>query len=539
MTSTIFLSEIISTRSERLTQLKEMPPDLNLNLSPSNLHPPGLLPFLKHARSHFLPTIRNGNATQSPIYVLGNQSADLDSIISAILYSYFFSRSADSERRGYVPLVNLPEVPSGPQLRRLRPEFACALELSVSSSSSTLSMQKNKSGNDKDGEDGIVKLLREHIITVSDLREGLVSSLEGTEEKKKLELDCVMVDWNNLPYKSRPDGKEEEGKGSIDGLSDLVTFTVNGCIDHRPDEGFVPPVERLPQGNPRVIVPGPGSCTSLIIREIRERGLWPSSTSSSLTEAQGQQQINDDDGEKGKWEVHLAKLALASILIDTTNLTAEGKVTDVDREAVFFLTERISSSFASGGAGEWDRTAYFEQIQYAKAHSLDWLTIDEILGRDYKDWTESSASSGERRIIGVASVVRPLNWIVDKARDDDDESANAGDDELKLFLDKLKKFALERGLDVVSVMTAFNSEDSDGEGQFSRELLVWGLKEDYNDTLAKFTETSKERLGLQKWNDFPIEGSHGYTGGLYIWHQRNVSQSRKQVAPLLRGAFTK
>lgn len=517
-----------------------MPPDLNLNLSPSNLNSPGLLPFLKHARSHFLPIIRNGIATQSPIFVLGNQSADLDSIISAILYSYFFSRSTDSEKRGYVPLVNLPDVPSGPELRRLRPEFASALELSVSSSSTTLSTQKNKPGKEKDGEDGIVKLLREHIITVSDLREGLSLSpdLEKEEtEKKKLELDCVMVDWNNLPHK--PSQQKEEGKGSIDGLSDLVTFTVNGCIDHRLDEGFVPQLERLPQGNPRVIISGPGSCTSLIVREIRERGLWPSSPSSSVTESQGQQQqhIASEDGGEGKWEVHLAKLALASILIDTTNLTAEGKVTDVDRDAVSFLTERISS-FSAGGAGEWDRTAYFEQIQYAKAHSLDWLTVDEILGRDYKDWTESSPSSGEKRVIGIASVVRPLKWIVDKAKDEDDDSTNTGGEELQLFLDKLKKFALERRLDVVSVMTAFNSEDGDGEGQFSRELLVWGLEDVYNDTLAKFAGISKEQLGLQKWNDFPIEGSHEYTGGLYIWQQGNVSQSRKQVAPLLRQAFT-
>jgi exopolyphosphatase len=403
-------------------------------------------------------------------------------------------------------------------------------------------MQKKKA-KDKDAEDGLVKLLREHIITVADLREGLSSSLEEAEKKKekkkkkKLELDCVMVDWNNLPHKP----SQEEGKGSIDGLSDLVTFTVNGCIDHRPDEGFVVPLEQLPQGNPRVITSGPGSCTSLIVREIRERGLWPISPSSMDAGQRQEQHVDNKEG--SKWEVQLAKLALASILIDTTNLTAEGKVTDVDRDAVSFLTERISSSSSSsssGGGDEWDRTAYFERIQYAKAHSLDWLTVDEILGRDYKDWTESTPSA-EKRVIGIASVVRPLSWIIGKARDEDEESnANTkrNDDDLKVFLDKLKKFALERRLDVVSVMTAFNSEDGDGEGQFARELLVWGLKDDYNETLEKFAITAREQLGLQKWKHFPIECNHEYTGGLYIWQQGNVSQSRKQVAPLLREAFT-
>lgn len=433
-----------------------------------------------------------------------------------------------------MPLVNLPDVPSGPELRRLRPEFACALELSVSSSSSssTLPMQK-KTGSDKDGEDGIVKLLREHIITVADLREGLLSSRDETEKGEKLELDCVMVDWNNLPHK--PSQPQQEGKGSIDGLSDLVTFAVKGCIDHRPDEGFVPPLERLPPGNPRVIVSGPGSCTSLIVREIRERGLWPS-FSAVDGERQKQEQAHHAGGEEGKWEVQLAKLALASILIDTTNLTAEGKVTDVDRDAVSFLTERISS-LSSGGSGEWDRTAYFEQIQYAKAHSLDWLTVDEILGRDYKDWTESTPSA-QKMVIGIASVVRPLKWIIQKARDEDDDSTKTENGELKSFLESLKKFALERRLDVISVMTAFNADDGEG-GQFARQLLVWGLKDDHNDKLAKFAETSKEQLRLQKWNDFPFAGTDEYAGGLYIWQQGNVSQSRKQVAPLLREAFTR
>ncbi|EED17892.1 exopolyphosphatase, putative [Talaromyces stipitatus ATCC 10500] len=502
-----------------------MPQDTSMNLGPSHITSSGLLPFLKHARHHFLPTIRNGITTYSPIYVLGNQSADLDSIISAILYSY-------------VPLVNLTDVRGGSGLRRLRPEFACALELAVSSSSSSTASTEGK--RDKDGEDGIVQLLKEHILTVADLREGLLSSPDvvntDAEPKKmgnKLELDCVMVDWNNLPHKTSP--QEEQGKGSIDGLSDLVSFTVTGCIDHRPDEGFVPPLGRLPEGSPRVIISGPGSCTSLVIREIRERVLWP--VSSSEVHEERQRQHVSEGSEEGDWEVQLAKLALASILIDTTNLTAEGKVTDVDREAASFLTERISSSSPTGGGGkEWDRDSFFQKIQYAKAHSLDWLTVDEMLGRDYKDWTETTPS-GDKKVIGIASVVRPLNWIIDKGEDEDDKSTTA-DDNLKSFLGKLKKFALERHLDVISVMTAFNTEDDGKEERFARELLVWGLEDDNSDALEKFANTAKKQLGLQKWNEFPIEGSHEYSGRLYIWKQGNVSQSRKQVAPLLRRAFT-
>jgi exopolyphosphatase len=489
-----------------------MPPDVNLH---SNT---GLLPFLKHARRHFLLAARNGATPHSTVYVMGNQSADLDSMISAIVYSYFFSR-VDKDKRGYVPLVNLPDVPSGPELRRLRPEFACALELSISSSSTPPPAIKNS-------EDGIVHLLKEHIVTVATLRDALLSASSAADKdpNSRLDLDCVLVDWNSLPQKA-----PGAGKGSIDGLSDLVTFSVTGCIDHHVDEGFVPPLHSLPGRNPRVIELGPGSCTSLVIREIQQRGLWPSS---STVGGETRQRVDehDDNG-----DVQVAKLALAAILIDTTNLTAEGKVTDADREAVSFLTERISSSSAPGAGKEWNRDAFFEQISYAKAHSLDWLTVDEILGRDYKDWVEST-TAGANRVVGIASVVRPLEWIISKANEEDNNKSGSNNQSLEPFLNKLKQFATEKQLDVASVMTAFTSED-DEAGGFARELLVWGLNGGSEEYIQRFTSVAKEQLDLQEWNDFPVEGSQEYTGNLFVWKQGNLAKSRKQVAPLLREAI--
>lgn len=516
-----------------------MPPDFSLQIfGPSNGHTAGLLSFLKHARHQSIHTIRNGviSSPHSPIYVMGNQSADLDSIISAIVYSYFFSRiDVKDNKRGYVPLVNLPDVPSGPELRRLRPEFACALELSISSKGSASAPQENEK-KEKDG-DSIVKMLKEHIVTVADLRRELVSSGAAEnnddmkkDQKSKLEIDCVLVDWNSLPHRTSKDGKELMGKGSIDGLDHLVNFSVIGSIDHHADEHFVPASEDLPNGNPRVILLGPGSCTSLVIREIQQRGLWPNS-STSVAGGTRSESKHEEHG-----EIELAKLALAAILIDTNNLTAEGKVTSIDRDAVSFLTERISSSSAGGGKN-WDRGNFFEQIQYAKAHSLDWLTIEEILGRDYKDWSEFSPS-GDKRVIGIASVVRPLSWITSKARDQKEEGHNESDNNsLELFLDELKNFAIGKKLDVVSAMTAF--ESGDNERRFARELLVWDINADCDEKLELFANSAKEQLGLQKWNDFPAEGKQKEgTGRLYIWQQGDVAKSRKQVAPLLRDVFT-
>lgn len=480
---------------------------------------------------------------------MGNQSADLDSMISAIVYSYFFSRM-DKAKRGrgrdyyYVPLVNIPDVPSGPELRRLRPEFACALELSVSSESTTRDR-------DKGGDDGIVQLLKEHVLTVADLRNGLLSASDFAaaaaaadrkgDKNSKLDLDCVLVDWNSLPHKTvsasaseegNVQQKQQQGKGSIEGLSDLVHFSVSACIDHHVDEGFVPPLEHLSEGNPRVIELGPGSCTSLVIREVRERGLWSSPPSSSTSTSSD---VQEEKHEGGDAEVQIAKLALAAILIDTNNLKAKDKVTDVDRDAVSFLTQRILSSSAAGAGKGWSRDSFFEQIHSAKAHSLDWLTVNEILGRDYKDWTESTPS-GEKRVIGIASVVRPLEWIIKKANGEEDGASDSTNQNLDSFLSKLQKFATEKHLDVVSVMTAFTSDDE--EGGFARELLVWGLNDDCSENIQRFSRSSKEELHLQKWNEFPVDGSQEYKGDLLIWKQGNLAKSRKQVAPLLRKSIS-
>ncbi|CRG87407.1 hypothetical protein PISL3812_04424 [Talaromyces islandicus] len=484
----------------------------------------GLLPFLKQTWRQLLalPAPRTSTTaaaasslspiTKSPIFVLGNQSADLDSIISAILYSYFFSRAGN---RAHVPLVNLLDVPSGTELRRLRPEFACAFELATSSRAETAHYPSGK-----DDGDGAVRLLHEHIVTVADLREQLLSSWQS-DNNTKLELDAVLVDWNKPPHVETKKTPRTRGRGSVEGLHDLATFSVIGCIDHHADEDFVPPAEDLPDDNPRIIELGPGSCTSLIIREVQRRRLWPSQRPGASSTSPEQGDIN----------VEIAKLALAAILIDTGNLTAEGKVTDVDRDAVSFLSQKISEARESGSsaATTWNQKAFFDEVQDAKAHSLDWLTVDEILGRDYKDWTESTAS-GEKVTIGIASIVRPLSWIISKANEEDGLRTREG---LRPMLDKLRQFAQRKGLDAVSVMTAFTSD----EGQFERELLVWGLHDGCIKQLENFAETSRGELGLEQWSQFPFDGCREI-GTLYIWRQLSVRNSRKQVAPLLRKVYT-
>jgi len=156
-------------------------------------------------------------------------------------------------------------------------------------------------------------------------------------------------------------------------------------------------------------------------------------------------------------ELELAKLSLSAILIDTSNLQAEGKVSPLDREVVAFLEgiimrnsgggSRSSSSSSRSSDSTWNRANFHAAIAATKANSLDLLSLDEVLGRDYKSWVEAGdpddtttttcsssgdgSSMGEEQgqaqkqkkgkksltiHLGIASIARPLAWLLDKAR---------------------------------------------------------------------------------------------------------------------------
>ncbi|KAL4924162.1 putative exopolyphosphatase [Aspergillus undulatus] len=441
-----------------------------------------LLQFLRtslQVHQHFLSGALK--RADSPIYVIGNPSADLDSIISAIVYSYFANgRVPRDYPRPHFPLINLDNVSVGSELRRLRPEFLKALELSHPEETSEIDNPT----------------LKELFLTVADFR----TQLEGADKKSQIEADSVLVDWNALPV--RP-SDNRSGKGSLPSLP--VEFNVLGCIDHHEDEKFLAPIADT---QPHLIMPT-GSCTSLVISELERMGLW--------------QKVDKIPSEE-----QLAKLSLAPILIDTINLTAESKVTKFDTLAYDFLLPK-----ATGSDKTWSSDGFFAEIDETKQNSLDLLTVDEMLGRDYKEWDEASTRHPDQPTvrIGICSMVKSLPWIVRKAGNS------------QSFLDSLEAFSSERNLDVISVMTAFNSAEA---GEFSRELLVRGRNKWGADAMKHFASDSTAELGLEHWHSLDgDDGARDITDHLnaskddcwmQIWLQTNLAKSRKQVAPLIRGA---
>lgn len=450
-----------------------------------------LLQFLKETRQIHLRYISGSlQSVNAPIYVVGNPSADLDSIVSAIVYSYFAHlRVPASPPRSHIPLLNLPTIPSGSELCRLRPEFVKALQLSVPEEKWADTAEADSAG----------EVLREHVLTVNDF----ANHLKEHGGNKHYSADMTMVDWNALPIRTG------RGTGSLTGIEDM-TFSVVGYIDHHADEDFVPDSETLNSNQPRIIKPA-GSCASLVVSWLQSQGFW---------------HIDPIHG------AQVARLALTPILIDTVNLTAESKVTESDREAIEFLNSKIGSSNGTSDNTRPPHTQTFlyTQVHETKQNSLDLLTVDEILDRDFKSWTETSRT-GEKLQIGFCSVVKPISWVIRKAGSH------------RAFLDELCSFSGSRKLDVVVVMTAFNT----GQG-FCRELCISALRGGIAvEILETFVLRADSELGLKDWSpdedgkqmDWKaIQKALNNEVGHWkrLWIQGDVSKSRKQVAPLLRDA---
>lgn len=463
--------------------------------------------FLSHARKETLRSVRNSSrSTPNYTIILGNSSADIDSYVSALLLSYFCSRESKDQESGsdedFIPILNLPNVPAS-DLYRLRPELGTVLRLAANHHQST---KQGATGEDDDKAKEEEKELLGNVITIDDIRSAQSSALFPYFSKdrdpsapynppKRQRQPIVLVDHNALSM-SRMTEEELETR-----------FSIVGCIDHHVDEKKVPE-----DAWPRTIMTGVGSCTSLVVKFLRGENLWPESSSDSKLAL-----------------MEMAKLALAAILVDTANLKAKGdKCADLDREAVKFLESQLDRS-------TWDRDAFFQAIFTAKISSLNLLKIPEMFERDYKEWNEDVASSQGPRYslnIGISSLVQLLPWLIGKAGS------------AKAFISEICKFALETEhmLSVFALIT----KGIDAHGKFAKELVVVTLGEKGEGVLKTFEERAGAKLQLKEWkeNDEFLEclktksddERMAWQLSWRVWWQGDVSQSRKQVAPLLREA---
>ncbi|KAF2208531.1 hypothetical protein CERZMDRAFT_114511 [Cercospora zeae-maydis SCOH1-5] len=290
--------------------------------------------FLVTAKRHLQQAIKDQTPTS---FVIGNESADLDSITSALVYGYIQSSQLESKRTGklWIPVTNVPASDLA-----LRPELTALL----------------KHADIKPSE----------LITLDDL---------GSEPLPADKTEWTLVDHNSF----------------LGNLGTVYSSRVVAVIDHHEDENQVPTT-----ASPRVITKS-ASCNSLVINHLRPS--WQnldSMVSSTIGSAQEDSRLIDDFPYASTWDAQVAKLALGSILIDSINMKAQEKITEHDTKAVRFLEAKINISHKFGK--DYDRDRFFDEINDAKSN-IDDLSLRDILRKDYKQWREGDVELGISSVV--------------------------------------------------------------------------------------------------------------------------------------------
>lgn len=267
--------------------------------------------------------------------------------------------------------------------------------------------------------------------------------------------------------------------GSLTKFSGHVT----GCIDHHVDEGTVPH-----DAQPRVIE-ACGSCMSLVIEQ--SKGIW--------------EDLSSREADAAAEQAELAQICLAPILVDTSSLMNEDKVTEKDRTAVTFLEQKLQ------GVSGYDRTGYYNELSALK-EDFSKLSLRDIFRKDYKEWSEAGLN------LGVSSIVKDLDCLID-------EKASGSAD---VFLDEIKSWANERSLDVVALMTTSHRGD-----EFQRHLFAWGQSAGGVAAVRELESSCAADLELETYAAGRLDGGPDRRA----WRQHKLTASRKQVAPLMRDAL--
>jgi exopolyphosphatase len=206
-------------------------------------------------------------------FIIGNESADLDSLCSALVLAYLRTHTPPHHTL-HIPLANLHR----PDLA-VRPELGAVLR---------------RAGLEPDD-----------LLTLDELEGAAVQAGDSR---------WVLVDHNVLAGQ----------------LKDKYAHRVVGCVDHHDDEGVV--IARA-GSEPRVLRKC-GSCMSLVVEYGADA--WRELIQQRETERNGSGAGGLEDDEQAAWDAQLAYLALGPILVDTTNLTSKDKTTATDVAAVEF-----------------------------------------------------------------------------------------------------------------------------------------------------------------------------------------------------------
>ncbi|KAJ6256665.1 Exopolyphosphatase [Drechslerella dactyloides] len=226
--------------------------------------------------------LNNANLAKRPVkLVIGNESADLDSFASSILYAFLDAIVSTSEVHKQERLLS----PDDERENFWRRATATVPILNIPRSELALRPEHNY-------------LITHHLsFKPSDVR-----TVDELPPIRSTDISVALVDHNVL----QPP------------LSNTFNPYVKSIVDHHDDEG------KYPDAQPRTVMPA-GSCTTLVLNHFRSR--FPTHWETLPAEMHSE----------------IARLALAPILIDTANL--KSKVTTLDVVQVTELLERAGEGF--------------------------------------------------------------------------------------------------------------------------------------------------------------------------------------------------
>ncbi|RKP34682.1 hypothetical protein BJ085DRAFT_37157 [Dimargaris cristalligena] len=463
------------------------------------------------------------------VITMGTEAADLDSMVTAITYSYW--RHLNDLTKGtqapavYIPLINIPAADF-----KIRPECVRVLE--------------------QTGRLDPKLLVFEDSPVLASLFGRLRDNKSGPLVIPADRLEIILVD-HNKPNDYQP----------------FLAPYVRAILDHHEDK------QKFPEANPRWVTTV-GSATTLTTLEGYQL-LGGTGHTTAQASATNPTALDGFLPDLVRHQPNLFHMLLAPILVDTGNLDPNnGQLAPMDQEAIDVLWRArprletmlpsqpprnsdevydlaaegkpfpiaLPTECQSNSIGETDeacRTAYlsawFHDIDTARKNVIH-LTGAELLRKDYKSWTMGPYN------VGISAVIMSFKqWI--------------GRDSTPVFEQSIHQTYLDRKVDLFAVMTMYSDEHD--PTQLRRELLVYAPELRLSDATINDPKHQHFRKLLEDLNAAPelnlepyrptnnrkcfaslIDADSPYsqtldTKGYVVYNQRNIKSSRKKMQPLM------
>ncbi|KAL7417954.1 hypothetical protein BDY24DRAFT_373509 [Mrakia frigida] len=431
----------------------------------------------------FLKDLEDGKG-QGWTVVMGNEAGDLDSLASAIAFSYLSTTLLATPK-----IISLLQTPRSSL--PLRPENTLAL--SLASLTSSLSSSASP------------------FLCIDDL------PIQPTELVKR-GVSFALVDHNRLLPTFIPPPSSD---------LDLEPVVVKAVIDHHQDEDL------YPEANPRIVSTGAGSCASLVTLYFQTH--FPTNASTSSLHVPLPKELAtlllsaimiDTGGLKAGGKATEKDIAAVEFLYPLSSL--------VDPTTTPVQLNSSSVSIESSGIPSSLTTLTTDLLSTKR--NVSHLSSLDLLSRDYKQYLHPlsahllpSESQPITLRVGLATVpIGLVEWLTRPSPSTPWPS----------FLASLDEFTAQHDLQILGVLTSFKSLTGK-TGKHKREILIyfpsgtWPGRETVWEEVVQGLERS-ESLNLKKWKDG--EGlEEGWGGGWgRVWRQGNAEATRKVTAPIMK-----